>query len=72
MPEKTKTRRSYTRFWIEAAIGVVLLATAVALAWYLRSPGFEDFVRRKLVATLEDATGGRVDLPVFSLESSEA
>ncbi len=65
MPEKTTTRRSHTRLWIEAGIGVVLLAAAMALAWYLRSPRFEDFVRRKVVATLEDATGGRVELQSF-------
>ncbi len=65
MPEKTTTRRSHTRLWIEAGIGIVLLAAAIALAWYLRSPRFVDFVRRKVVATLEDATGGRVELQSF-------
>ncbi len=65
MADQTKTRRSHTRLWIEAAIGVVLLAIVVALAWYLRSPRFEDFVRRKVVAAIEDATGGQVDLQAF-------
>ena len=65
MPEKTTTRRSHTRLWIEAGIGVVLLAIVVALVWYLRSPRFEDFVRRKVIATLEDVTGGRVELRSF-------
>ena len=35
------------------------------IVWYLRSPRFEDFVRRKVIATLEDATGGRVELRSF-------
>src|SRR5271167_3878243 len=65
MPEKTATRRSHTRLWIGAGIVVVLLAIVVALVWYLRSPRFEDFVRRKVVSTLEDATGGRIDLRSF-------
>src|SRR5271157_290614 len=65
MPDQTKTRRSHARLWIEAGIGVVLLAIAAALAWYLRSPQLEDVVRRKVIATLEDATGGRVDLQSF-------
>ena len=65
MPDQPKTRRSHTRIWIEAGIGVVLLAGAAALVWYLRSPQFEDFVRRKVIATFEDATGGRVDLKTF-------
>ena len=42
-----------------------MLAGAIALAWYLQSPRFEDLVRRKLVATLEDVTGGRVELQAF-------
>lgn len=65
MPDQTKTRRPHTRLWIEAAIGVVLLAIVVALAWYLRSPRFEDFVRRKVIVAIEDATGGQVDLGAF-------
>jgi len=65
MPDQTKTRRSHARLWIEAGIGVVLLAIAAALAWYLRSPQLEDVVRRKVIATFEDATGGRVDLQTF-------
>jgi len=65
MPDPTTTRRSHTRLWIEAGIGVVLLALAAAGVWYLRSPHFGDFVRRKVIASLEDATGGRVDLESF-------
>jgi len=65
MPEKTTIRRSHTRLWIEAGIGVVLLAIVVAIVWYLRSPRFEDFVRRKVIGTLEDITGGRVELRSF-------
>jgi translocation and assembly module TamB len=65
MPDQTKTRRSHGRLWIGVGTGVVLLAVAAVAIWYLRSPHFEDFVRRKAIATLEDATGGRVDLQSF-------
>jgi translocation and assembly module TamB len=65
MTEESRIRRSHTRLWIEAAIGVVLLAAASLLVWYVRSPRFADLVRRKTIATLEDATGGRVELQAF-------
>jgi len=65
MTEETKTRRSHTRLWIGAAIGVGLLAIVGAIAWYLQSPRFEDVVRRTVISKLEDATGGRVDLRSF-------
>src|ERR1039457_6358239 len=65
MTEETQIRRSYTRLWIEAAIGVGLLAAAIILVWYVRSPRCADLVRRKTIVTLEDATGGRVELHVF-------
>ncbi len=65
MTEPVQTRNSRARLWIEAAIGVVFLAAIVALVLYLRSPQFGDFVRRKVIATAEDATGGRVELGAF-------
>ena len=65
MTKPVPTRRSHTRLWIETAIGVVLLGLVVALTWYVRSPGFADLVRRKTIATLEDVTGGRVELHAF-------
>jgi len=65
MTEETKTRRSHARLWIGLGICVVLLAVVATVVWYMRSPAFEDFVRRKVVAGLEDATGGRVELHAF-------
>ena len=37
----------------------------------MRSPQFADFVRRKLIVTLEDATGGRVELASFHWNLSQ-
>ena len=65
MPEEAVTRRSRTRRWVVATIGILLLAIIGAIAWYLQSPQFEAVVRRKVVATLEDMTGGRVELRSF-------
>ena len=71
MADETKTRRSRVRLWIELTLGVVLLAIIVGLAWYVRNPRFKDFVRRKVIAALEDATGGRVDLGSFRWNLSQ-
>ncbi len=71
MTEEVKTRPSHKRLWIAAAIGGVLLAVAGALGWYVRSPHFADFVRRKLIARLEDATGGQVELTSFRWNLSQ-
>ncbi|MGO9518141.1 MAG: translocation/assembly module TamB domain-containing protein [Candidatus Korobacteraceae bacterium] len=65
MPEESKSRRSHTRVWIGAGICVILLAATVAIVWYLRSPAFEDLIRRKIIAALENATGSRVELRAF-------
>ncbi len=65
MTAETQIRRSHTRLRIEAAIGVVVLAVAIVLVWYVRSPRFADLVRRKTIATLEEVTGGRVELHAF-------
>ena len=48
-----------------------MLAVVVSLAWYLRSPSFEGFVRGKLIAALEDATGGRVEMAAFHWNLSQ-
>ena len=71
MAEGANSHRSHKRRWIGAVVGVVLLAAFVGTAWYLRSASFQDLVRRKLVAALEDATGGRVDMASFRWNLSQ-
>ncbi len=71
MAEELTKRRSHKRLWIGAAVGVVLLAIFVSAAWYLRSPSFADYVRRKLIATLEEASGGRVEIASFHWNLSQ-
>src|SRR5580704_18553059 len=65
MPEEVTKRRSHKRLWIEIAVGVCLLAIVIGLVWYVRSPGFADLVHRKVVQTIEEATGGRVEMASF-------
>src|ERR1700744_2134146 len=65
MAEEVTKRGSHKRLWIEITIGVCLLAIVLGLVWYVRSPGFADWVRRKVVQTIEEATGGRVEMASF-------
>jgi translocation and assembly module TamB len=64
MAEDNKYRRSHVGWWI-AATGLLVLVVLLLAFWYAGSPQFQDLVRSKLVASLEDATGGRVDLGSF-------
>ncbi len=71
MTEAIKTRHSHKRLWIGVTVGVVLLGIVLGLAWYVHSPHFEALVRSKLVATLEDMTGGRVEIGSFRWNLSQ-
>jgi len=52
--------------WITLLFAVAILAAAVGvIAWYATTPQFEAKVRDRLIATLEQATGGRVELGSF-------
>jgi len=53
------------RIVVTLLLGVFLLGCALWLAWYLRSPQFANFVREKAISSIEDATGGRVELGAF-------
>ncbi|MGD0547127.1 MAG: hypothetical protein ABR991_04790, partial [Terracidiphilus sp.] len=63
----SRLRRFFLRHLpLSLAGGIVLLAvTLVGLYFWASSPGFEDFVRRQMVAKLETATGGRVEIGAF-------
>lgn len=53
------------RLWLLGVVALVLIGGGLALALYLRSPQFNDLVRQKVVSSIENATGGRVDLGSF-------
>jgi len=52
---------SWTVFWLLAFLVVVI----VGLFFWASSAGFEDSMRRRVIAALEDATGGRVEVGAF-------
>jgi uncharacterized protein involved in outer membrane biogenesis len=57
-PSKASKRR-----W--AVIVLCLIALVAIGGWYFNSVAFEERVRQRVIAELERATGGRVDLPSF-------
>ena len=64
MTETTPNRpkRKLARY---AGAGAAVLVVLALLAWYLTSARFQERMRRKVVAELEQMTGGRVELRSF-------
>ncbi|MDR3791876.1 MAG: translocation/assembly module TamB domain-containing protein [Terracidiphilus sp.] len=53
---------------VPLTVGALVVLAAVAftvLYYWMSSPGFEDFVRRRLIATIEQTTGGRAEIRTF-------
>src|SRR5579885_2792568 len=46
----------------QAVYGMLLLLAFVCAGWYLTSDSFREFIRHRVIAQLEDATGGRVEI----------
>ena len=56
-------------FWKAVAIAAALFCVlAVAFVWVLQSAWFRDQVRRRIVAQVENATGGRVEIAGFDYD----
>lgn len=64
-------RRPRMRLWIQITVAVCLLAIFIGLALYVNSPAFAEFVRGKVIETIEDATGGRVEMASFRWNISQ-
>jgi translocation and assembly module TamB len=63
--DNTKTgKRSRWWKWL-AGIGVLVVAGVLVAGWYLTSDSFKEWARRRLVAELEEITGGRVEVGSF-------
>lgn len=54
-PKRRRVARQLT-------IGTLLVLLFVSLGWYLTSNHFREFIRHRLIAQLEDATGGQVEI----------
>jgi translocation and assembly module TamB len=66
-PRPSRLRRFFLRHLplTVAGAAVLLAVTLTGLYYWASSPGFENFVRRQIVAQLEAATGGRVEIGTF-------
>jgi translocation and assembly module TamB len=66
-PRPSRLRRFFLRHLplTVAAAAVLLAVTLTGLYYWASSPGFENFVRLQIVAKLEAATGGRVEIGSF-------
>ena len=56
----TNPRRKW--LYVAAVAGLFLIAASFAAVWYLSSPSFNTWLRARVISTLEQATGGRVEL----------
>lgn len=63
--QTTGKLRSRRRLLAVAIVGTSLLGLVIGVTWYLRSQAFEQVVRRRIIAYLEKATNGRVELGAF-------
>ena len=58
-------RKKRVWLYVVGVAAVLLLLGIGGIVWYASTPEFENLVREKLIATLEKATGGRVELGAF-------
>jgi translocation and assembly module TamB len=65
-PAVTAPARRWRMAWrVGLVCALAILAVAGAAIWYANTEQFANFVRGKVVARLEQATGGRVELGAF-------
>jgi len=66
-PKPRRLRRFFLRHLpITVAAGILLLAaTLTGLYFFASSPGFENYIRGRIVRELETATGGKVEIASF-------
>ncbi len=61
-PPKTASRKWWKYLLLLFLFGLIVLGAG---AWYMTTDSFQAFVRRHIVAALEKATGGRVELGTY-------
>jgi translocation and assembly module TamB len=62
MAENEKVRLSRFPWWFWALMVGLFFVLVVAVGWFLQSPGFREIVLNRVVAELERATGGNVEM----------
>ncbi|HVP53682.1 MAG TPA: translocation/assembly module TamB domain-containing protein [Candidatus Eisenbacteria bacterium] len=62
MSEQEKVGLSRFPWWFWVVMAGLFVLLVAALGWFLHSPAFEEIVRNRVVAELEKATGGTVEL----------
>ena len=62
MSENAKVRVSRFPWWFWVVMAGLFAILVVAIGWFLTSPAFQEIVRYRVVAELEKATGGTVEL----------
>jgi len=61
----TPSTKGHPILWTLVGVLCVLAIAIAGVSWYATTPTFEALVRSRLIATLEKATGGRVELAAF-------
>jgi translocation and assembly module TamB len=54
--------------WLSGSTGLTVIAATIALYLWASSAAFENTVRQRVIAEIEDATGGRVEIAGFHWE----
>jgi len=62
MTDNAKVRLSRFPWWFWVVMAGLFAILVFALGWYLQSPAFQQIVRERVIAELEKATGGTVEM----------
>src|SRR3974390_761201 len=62
MTDNAKVRLSRFPWWFWVGMGGLFAILVFALGWYLQSPAFQQIGRERVIAELEKATGGTVEM----------
>ena len=72
MSENAPVRKTRFPLWFWAVMAGLFAVLVVAIGWFLSSPAFEEIVRERVIAEIEKATGGKVELQSLHWNVSQA
>ena len=64
-PPRKKSRWLHHSAWTAFCVLLVIAGSVMALYFWASSAAFEDSMRHRVIAALEESTGGRVEIPAF-------